>query len=319
LLKIELGEKLLGKELYDVIIIGSGPAGLTASIYASRARLSTLVIGGATWGGQLMLTNEVENFPGFPNGILGPELIANMRMQAERLGAKIMFEDVTAVDFSSRPFKISVGDRVFEAKTVIIATGASAKWLGLPSEERLRGRGVSACATCDAPFFRDKKAFVVGGGDTAMDEALALSKYAREVTVVHRRDRLRASKILQERVFANKKINFVWNSVVVDILGEDRVEGVRLKNVQTGEESTLATDAVFVAVGYKPNTDVFKGQIDLDENGYIRAHDETKTSVEGVFVAGDNQDKRYKQAITAAGAGCKAALDVEKYLQEHPI
>jgi len=319
LLKIELGEKLLGKELYDVIIIGSGPAGLTASIYASRARLSTLVIGGVTWGGQLMLTNEVENFPGFPNGILGPELIANMRMQAERLGAKIMFEDVTAVDFSSRPFKISVGDRVFEAKTVIIATGASAKWLGLPSEERLRGRGVSACATCDAPFFRDKKAFVVGGGDTAMDEALALSKYAREVTVVHRRDRLRASKILQERVFANKKINFVWNSVVVDILGEDRVEGVRLKNVQTGEESTLATDAVFVAVGYKPNTDVFKGQIDLDENGYIRAHDETKTSVEGVFVAGDNQDKRYKQAITAAGAGCKAALDVEKYLQEHPI
>jgi len=314
-----LGEKLLEKQLYDVIIIGSGPAGLTAAIYTGRAKLSTLVIGGATWGGQLMLTSEVENFPGFPNSILGPDLMAKMRIQAERFGAKIMFEDATAVDFRSRPFKISVGDRVFEAKTVIIATGATAKWLGLPSETRLRGRGVSACATCDAPFFRDKKAVVVGGGDTALDEALALSKYAREVTVVHRRNQLRASKILQDQVFSNKKINFVWNSVVEDISGKDRVEAVKLKNVQTGVESTLATDAVFVAIGYKPATDIFKGQIDLDENGYIRAHDETKTSVEGVFVAGDNQDKRYKQAITAAGQGCKAALDAEKYLQEHPV
>src|SRR3990170_294669 len=306
------------KELYDVIIIGSGPAGLTAAIYSSRAKLSTLVIGGATWGGQLMFTSEVENFPGFPNGTLGPDLMAKMRAQAERFGAKIMFEDVTTVDFRSRPFKISVGDRFFDGKTVIIATGASAKWLGLPSEARLRGRGVSACATCDAPFFRDKKTIVVGGGDTALDEALALSKYAREVTVVHRRDQLRASKILQEQVFANEKINFVWNSVVVDILGNDRVEGARLRNVQTGEESTLATDAVFVAIGHKPNNDVFKGQIDMDEKGYIIAHDETKTSVEGVFVAGDNQDKRYMQAVTAAGAGCKASLDAEKYLQEHP-
>jgi len=306
------------KELYDVIIIGSGPAGLTAAIYSSRAKLSTLVIGGATWGGQLMFTSEVENFPGFPNGTLGPDLIAKIRAQAERFGTKIMFEDVTTVDFRSRPFKISVGDRFFDGKTVIIATGASAKWLGLPSEARLRGRGVSACATCDAPFFRDKKTIVVGGGDTALDEALALSKYAREVTVVHRRDQLRASKILQEQVFANEKINFVWNSVVVDILGNDRVEGVRLRNVQTGEESTLATDAVFVAIGHKPNNDVFKGQIDMDEKGYIIAHDETKTSVEGVFVAGDNQDKRYMQAVTAAGAGCKASLDAEKYLQEHP-
>jgi len=303
------------KELYDVIIIGSGPAGLTAAIYSSRAKLSTLVIGGVTWGGQLMLTSEVENFPGFPNGTLGPDLMAKIRAQAERFGTKTMFEDVTAVDFRSRPFKISVGDRFFEGKTVIIATGASAKWLGLPSEARLRGRGVSACATCDAPFFRDKKTVVVGGGDTALDEAFALSKYAREVTVVHRRDQLRASKILQEQVFANKKINFVWNSVVVDILGNDRVEGVRLRNVQTGEESTLATDAVFVAIGHKPNNDVFKGQIDMDEKGYIIAHDETKTSVEGVFVAGDNQDKRYMQAVTAAGAGCKASLDAEKYLQ----
>jgi len=309
----------LEKEPYDVIIIGSGPAGLTAAIYTCREKLSTLIIGGAAWGGQLMLTSEVENFPGFPNGILGPDLMTKMRMQAERFGAKIMFEDVTAVDFSSRPFKISVGDRVFEAKAAIVATGASPKWLGLPSETKLRGRGVSACATCDAPFFRDKKAVVVGGGDTAMDEALALSKYVREVTVVHRRDQLRASKILQDRVFANKKVNFVWNSIVEDILGKDRVEGVRLKNVKTGAESTLVTDAVFVATGDKPNTEIFRDKLDLDERGYVIAHDETKTSVEGVFVAGDNQDKRYKQAVTAAGAGCKAALDAEKYLQEHPI
>jgi thioredoxin reductase (NADPH) len=266
-----------------------------------------------------MLTGEVENFPGFSNGILGPELMANVRTQAERFGAKILFEDVTAVDFSSRSFKISVGDRVFEAGAVIIATGASAKWLGLPSEAKLRGRGVSACATCDAPFFRDKKAIVVGGGDTAMDEALILSKHAREVTVVHRRDQLRASKILQDRVFADKKIKFVWNSVIEDILGKDRVEGVKLKDVQTGEESTLATDAVFVAIGHNPNTDIFRGRIDLDNRGYIIAHDETRTSVEGVFVAGDNQDKRYMQAVTAAGAGCKAALDAQKYLHEHPI
>jgi len=310
---------MLEKQSYDVIIIGSGPAGLTAAIYTGRAKLSTLVIGGAAWGGQLMLTSEVENFPGFPNGMLGPDLMAKMRVQAERFGAKIMFEDVTAVDFGSRPFKISIGDRVFEANAVIIGTGASAKWLGLPSESRLRGRGVSACATCDAPFFRDKKTVVVGGGDTALDEAMALSKYAREVTVIHRRDQLRASKILQDQVFANQKINFVWNSIVVDVLGRDRVEGVKLKNTQTSAESTLATDAVFVAIGYKPVTDIFKNQINMDENGYIVVHDETRTSVEGVFAAGDDHDKRYKQAITAAGQGCKAALDAERYLQEHPM
>jgi len=305
--------------LYDVIIIGSGPAGLCASIYTGRARLKTLVIGGATWGGQLMLTSEVENFPGFPDGILGPELVGKMRVQAERFGAKILFEDITSVNFSSRPFKIGVGDKSFEAKAVIIATGASAKWLGLPSETRLQGRGVSACATCDAPFFREKKTVVVGGGDTAMDEALALAKYAREVTIVHRRDQLRASRILQEQVFANKKINFVWNSVVEDILGKERVEGVKLKNVQTGEVTTLPTDAVFVAIGHKPNTDVFRGQIDLDKKGYIVVHDETKTSVEGIFAAGDVQNHRYMQAVTAAASGCKAALDAEKYLQEHQI
>jgi len=313
------GEKSLNKELYDVIILGSGPAGLTAAIYASRGKLTTLVIGGATWGGQLMLTSEVENFPGFPNGILGPDLMTNMRMQAERFGVKIIFEDATDVDFSSRPFKVSISKGLFETKAVILATGASVKWLGLPAEAKLHGRGVSACATCDAPFFKEKKTVVVGGGDTAMDEALALSKYAREVTVVHRRDQLRACKILQERVFSEKKINFVWNNGVLDILGKDRVEGVRLKNMQTGEESTMATDAVFVAIGDKPNTDIFKGQIDMDERGYIKASNETKTNVDGVFVAGDNHDRRYKQAITAAGAGCKAALDVENYLQEHPM
>jgi len=305
--------------LYDVIIIGSGPAGLTAAIYTSRAMLETLVIGGTTWGGQLMLTSEVENFPGFPQEILGPELMTKMRKQAEKFGAKILFEDVTSVDFSSRPFKINVGDKSFEAKAVIIATGASAKWLGLLSEVRLQGRGVSACATCDAPLFRDKKVVVVGGGDTAMDEALALAKYAREVTIVHRRDKLRASRILQERVFANKKINCIWNSVVEDILGENRVEGVRLKNVKTGEFTMLSADAVFVAIGHKPSTEMFKGQIDLDEKGYIIVHDQTKTSIEGVFAAGDVQDYRYKQAVTSAGSGCRAALDAEKFLQEHPI
>ena len=305
--------------MYDVIIIGSGPAGLTAAIYTSRARLQTLVIGGITWGGQLMLTSEVENFSGFPDGILGSDLMGKMRKQAEKFDAKFLFEDVTSVDFSSRPFKMNVHDKSFEAKAVIIATGALNKWLGLDAEHRLIGRGVSFCAICDSPFFRDKKVVIVGGGDTAMEEALTLSKHAQEVTIVQRRDQLRASKILQERVFANRKINIIWNSVVEDILGEDRVKGVKLKNVQTGEVTTFPCDGIFIAIGHKPNTDVFKSKIDLDENRYIVVHDETKTSVEGVFAAGDNQDGKYKQAITSAGSGCKAALDAEKYLQEQPI
>lgn len=302
--------------MYDVIIIGSGPAGLTTAIYASRAKLDTLVVAGAFWGGQLMLTTEVENFPGFADGIMGPDLMDNMRKQAERFGAKLVFEDATSVDFSSKPFKISAGNQVFEAISVIIATGASPKWLGLESEIRLRGRGVSVCATCDAPLFKGKKAVVVGGGDTAIEEALALTKFAREVTIVHRRDQLRATKILQERAFSNDKISFIWDSVVQEILGKDRVEGVCLKNVKTGEESELAADAVFVAIGRKPNTDLFKGQIELDQEGYVIARDETKTSVEGVFVAGDAQDRRYRQSVVAAGAGCKAAMDVKKYLEE---
>ena len=300
--------------VYDVIILGSGPAGLTAAIYTSRAGLKTLVVAGILWGGQLMLTQEVENFPGFENGILGPKLMEEMRKQAERFGAELIFENATSVDFKSKPFKVTAGSTVYEAKTVIIATGASAKWLGLESETRLRGRGVSVCATCDAPFFRNKKVVVVGGSDTAMEEAFVLSKVASEVKVIHRRDKLRACKFLQEKAFENPKITFVWNSRVQEILGKDRVEGVRLRRVDSGEESVLECDAVFVAIGHKPNTDIFKDQIELDQTGYIVAREATRTNREGVFVAGDVADYRYRQAIAAAGSGCKAALDAEKYL-----
>ncbi|MHC3129354.1 MAG: thioredoxin-disulfide reductase [Candidatus Bathyarchaeota archaeon] len=300
--------------VYDVVILGSGPAGLTASIYTSRAGLKTLVVAGTLWGGQLMLTQEVENFPGFENGILGPKLMEEMRKQAERFGAELVFETATSADFKSKPFKVTAGNKVYEAKTIIIATGASPKWLGLESETRLRGRGVSVCATCDAPFFRNRKVVVVGGSDTAMEEAFVLSKVASEVKVIHRRDKLRASKYLQEKAFENPKITFVWNSTVQEILGKDRVEGVRLRNVISGEESVLECDAVFVAIGHKPNTDIFKDQIELDQTGYIVAREETRTNINGVFVAGDAADYRYRQAIAAAGSGCKAALDAEKYL-----
>ena len=300
--------------VYDVIIVGSGPAGLTASIYTSRAGLKTLVVAGMLWGGQLMLTQEVENFPGFENGILGPKLMEEMRKQAERCGAELIFEHATSVNFKSKPFKVTAGNTVYEAKTVIIATGASAKWLGLESETRLRGRGVSVCATCDAPFFRNRKVVVVGGSDTAMEEAFVLSKVASEVKVIHRRDKLRACKFLQEKAFANPKITFAWNSTVQEILGKERVEGVRLRNVVSGEESVLPCDAVFVAIGHKPNTSIFKDQIELDQTGYIAAREETRTNIEGVFAAGDVADHRYRQAIAAAGSGCKAALDAEKYL-----
>jgi thioredoxin reductase (NADPH) len=303
--------------MYDVIIIGSGPAGLTAAIYTSRAGLKTLVAAGAAWGGQLMLTAEVENFPGFKDGILGPELMDNMYKQAERFSAEIIFEDAAEVDFSAKPFKVKVGDTVYEGQSVIIATGASPKWLGLESEQRLRGRGVSVCATCDAAFFRDKVAVVVGGGDTALQEALELVRFVSQVKIVHRRSQLRASNILQDRATKNPKIEFVWNSTVQEVLGENKVEGVRLKRTDTGEETTLKCDAVFVAVGHEPNTQVFRGHVELDEKGYVVVKGETRTSVEGVFVAGDVHDYRYKQAITAAGAGCKAALDAQKYLEEN--
>lgn len=302
--------------MYNVIIIGSGPAGMTAAIYAGRAGLKTLVIAGVAWGGQLMLTEEVENFPGFKEGILGPELMDNMRVQAEHFGAEFIFEDAAAVDFSSKPFKVKTESAVYEGKSVIIATGASPRLLGLESEQRLMGRGVSICATCDGPLFRNKRVVVVGGGDAAIEEALTLTKFASEVKVVHRRDQLRATKILQERAFKNEKISFVWNAVIKDILGKDVVEGVRLKKVDTGEEFELECEGVFIAIGRKPNTKIFRGQIELDEAGYVVSRDGVKTSVEGVFVAGDVADRLYRQAITAAASGCKAAIEVEKYLEK---
>ncbi|MEM1557200.1 MAG: thioredoxin-disulfide reductase [Thermoproteota archaeon] len=302
--------------LYDVIIIGSGPAGLTAAIYTSRARLKTLVIAGSSWGGQLMLTSEVENYPGFPDGILGPELMNNMLKQAQRFGAEIIFEDSEGVDFSKRPFRIKVGDTTYEGNAVIIATGASPRELGLESERRLKGKGVSNCAVCDGAFFKDKEVVVIGGGDSALHDALFLTKFAKKVKVVHRRSELRASKILQERAFENPKIEFVLNSVVEEILGENRVKGIRFRRVDTGEVLEIPCDGVFIAIGHEPNTKIFRGQVEMDERGYIIVRDNTKTSVEGVFAAGEVKDYRYRQAITAAGEGCQAALDAIKYLEE---
>ena len=300
--------------MYDVVIVGSGPAGLTAAIYTSRAGLKTLVAAGMLWGGNLMLTTEVENFPGLENGILGPELMEQMRKQAERFGAELVLENATSLDLKSKPFKVTVGNTVHEAKAVIIATGASAKWLGLESETQLRGRGVSVCATCDAAFFRNRKVVVVGGGDTALEEAFVLSRVASEVKVIHRRDKLRATKFLQEKAFENPKISFVWNSTVKEILGKNMVEGIKLHNVVSGEESVLDCDGVFIAIGHKPNTEIFKDQIELDAAGYIIVKEHTRTNIEGVFAAGDVIDPRYRQAIAAAGSGCKAAIDAEKYL-----
>jgi thioredoxin reductase (NADPH) len=301
---------------YDVIVIGSGPAGLTAAIYAGRALVKTLVVGGRLSGGQLMLTSGVENFPGFSEAVQGPQLMQEMRKQAERFGAQIIDDDVASIDFSRNPIEVTVGSDVHTSKAVIIATGSSAKWLGLPSETKLRGRGVSSCATCDGYFFRGKRVVVVGGGDTAMEEALFLTKYATEVVVVHRRDELRASKIMQRRALSNEKIRFVWDSVVDEILGEQKVEGVRVRNVKTRALSFLACDGVFVAIGFEPNTRIFGRQIRLDEKGYILSEHGTKTSVDGVFVAGDVHDYKYRQAVTAAGEGCRAAMDALAYLEE---
>ncbi len=301
---------------YDIIIIGSGPAGLTAAIYAGRALVKTLVVAGRMSGGQLMLTSGVENFPGFSDGIQGPTLMEEMRKQAERFGAGFLDDDVESVDFSRKPFQVNVGGKVHHSKAVIIATGSSAKWLGLTSEEKLRGRGVSSCATCDGYFFRGKRVVVVGGGDTAIEEALFLTKFATEVVVIHRRDQLRASKIMQRRALSNDRIRFLWNSVIEDILGKQSVEGVRVRNVETGEQSIAACDGVFVAIGFQPNTKIFGSQIRLDEKGYILSGDGTKTSVDGVFVAGDVHDFKYRQAITAAGEGCKVAMDALAYLEE---
>ncbi len=298
-----------------VVIIGSGPAGLTAAVYAARANLAPIVFAGHMYGGQLMLTTEVENYPGFPEGIMGPELMEAFRAQAERFGSIIHNVDVTAVDFSVRPFVVRTDEEEYAAESVIVATGASARWLNVPGEARLRGRGVSTCATCDGAFFREKHIVVVGGGDSAMEEATFLTRFGSKVTLIHRRDAFRASKIMAERALKHPKIEVVWNTAVTEVLGEDGTTALRLQNLVSGEESVLAADALFIAIGHDPNTAIFAGQLELDPAGYIVSPDGVRTSVEGVFVAGDVYDVRYKQAVTAAGMGCKAAIDVEKYLE----
>jgi thioredoxin reductase (NADPH) len=306
----------------NIVIIGSGPAGLTAAIYAARANLSPLLIEGWQSGGQLTTTTEVENYPGFSKGIMGPELMKEMRGQAERFGTEFLTGDVSAVDLSQRPFRLTIdGEQTVEAEALILATGASALQIGLTNEHRLIGHGVSTCATCDGYFFRGQDLVVVGGGDSALEEATFLTKFARTVTVVHRRDKLRASKIMQDRAMKNEKISFAWNSVVEDILGQDVVTGVRLKNIVTGTSTDLACAGVFVAIGHRPNTDLFKGQLAMDEKGYLLTSQGTATSVAGVFAAGDVQDTKYRQAITAAGSGCMAAIDAERFLESalHPL
>lgn len=305
--------------IHDVIVIGSGPAGLTAAVYCGRALLKTLVIAGAIPGGQLMLTTEVENFPGFEEPILGPDLIQRMRKQAERFGAEFLQDDATSVDFKSRPFKVKTPGETYESNAVIIATGASAKWLGLDSETRLRGKGVSSCATCDGFFFRGKDTVTVGGGDVAIEDTLFLTKFVNHATIVHRRNELRASKVLQERAFKNPKISFVWDAIVGEILGEQKVEGVRIRNVKTGKQEVLKCDGLFVAIGHQPNTAIFQGQIELDEKGYVVTREGTATSIEGVFAGGDARDFHYRQAVTAAGDGCRAAMDAEDYLGEKTL
>lgn len=302
-----------------LIIIGSGPAGLTAAIYAARGNLSPLVVAGREAGGQLILTTDVDDFPGFPEGIQGPELMDKMRKQAERFDTRFVNEDVVSVDLKKRPFVIETEHSLLLTDSLIIATGASAMWLNLSSEQRLRGRGVSACAVCDGFFFKDKKVIVVGGGDTAMREANFLSRLCQKVIVAHRRDQLRAQAALQQLVKSKKNIDFIWNSVVEEVLGQDKVEAVRLKDTQTGKISKLEVDGVFIAIGHKPNTDFLKGQLELDERGYVVFENETHTKVPGVFVAGDVSDYRYRQAVTAAGAGCKAAFDAEEYLESLKI
>jgi len=309
----------VSEKVENVIIIGSGPAGLTAAIYAARANLRPVLIEGAQAGGQLMITTEVENFPGFPDGIQGPQLILEMKKQAERFDTTFITGDVTSVDLSHRPFEVVVdGEWTYRAKSIIISTGARAKLLGLESETRLMGHGVSACATCDGFFFRGKNIFVVGGGDTAMEEANFLTRFANEVTVIHRRDKLRASKIMQDKAFKNPKIKFIWDTTITDILGgpTGTVEAAILKNLKSGETAQKKIDGIFIAIGHEPNTALFKGQLELDDRGYIKTQPGTpRTSVPGVFAAGDVQDPNYRQAITAAGTGCMAAMDAEKFLE----
>ncbi|MEC9476629.1 MAG: thioredoxin-disulfide reductase [Planctomycetota bacterium] len=300
----------------EVVIIGSGPAGYTAAVYTGRAQLDPLVFAGSLSGGQLMLTTDVENYPGFPEGVMGPDLMENFRKQAERFGAEVVYEDVVEVDLSSQPYKVKSSSQEVEAKTVIISTGASAKLLGLEAESRLMGHGVSTCATCDGFFFRGQEIAIVGGGDSAMEEATFLTRFADKVTVIHRRDSLRASKIMQQKAFDNPKIEFMWDSAITEVLEQDgKVCGVEVENLKSTEKSVLELTGLFVAIGHTPNTQLFEGQLDLHDNGYIKTHDGVKTTVEGVFACGDVQDFTYRQAITAAGSGCMAAIDAERWIE----
>jgi thioredoxin reductase (NADPH) len=310
------------RAIRELIIIGGGPAGYTAALYAARADLEPLVIEGFAWGGQLMITSDVENYPGYADGVMGPEMMSDFRRQAERFGAEFVTDDVTRVDFSAQPHRVWVGDEEYAARAIVVATGASARWLGIESEEQHKGRGVSACATCDASFFRDRDVYVVGGGDSAFEEALFLTKFASRVHLVHRRDEFRASKIMVDRAEANEKLDFVLSAVVEEILGDARVEGLRLRSTRSGESWEVPADGLFVAIGHDPNTALFRDQLDHDEAGYlITRAGTTETNVPGVFAAGDVQDHTYRQAVTAAGSGCMAALDAERFLaslEGHP-
>ncbi len=308
----------MDKTIENILIIGSGPAGLTAAIYAARANLNPLMIEGEEVGGQLMTTTDVENYPGFPDGVMGPDLMTLTRKQAERFGTRFVSSNVSKVDFSSRPFKVWVSDKEYQANAVIISTGASATYLGLESEKTFLGKGVSACATCDGAFFRNMNVAIVGGGDTAMEEALFLTRFAKKVMVIHRRDEFRASKIMVDRVKAHEKIEILWNTQLVEILGDTLVKSIKVKNTQSGEEQGLPMDGVFIAIGHRPNTSIFKGQIEMNDQGYIETKSKsTYTSVDGVFAAGDVQDHVYRQAISAAGTGCMAAIDCERWLTEN--